>query len=119
MRVFFAIPSLEKITIIRYNFVSYETDGTVRIMIGNCETPSFAIACRITNKRGFPMNIDYEEVVKDVEAAMERKELKAYYQPQYNALTNKIVSAEALVRWVKPDGTLVPPAAFIPVMERN
>jgi EAL domain-containing protein (putative c-di-GMP-specific phosphodiesterase class I) len=96
----FAIPSLEKITIIRYNFVSYET-------------------VRIINKRGVPMNIDYEEVVKDVEAAMERKELKAYYQPQYNALTNKIVSAEALVRWVKPDGTLVPPAAFIPVMERN
>jgi EAL domain-containing protein (putative c-di-GMP-specific phosphodiesterase class I) len=65
------------------------------------------------------MIVDYGEVVRDVEAAIERKELKAYYQPQYNALTNKIVSAEALVRWVKPDGTLVPPAAFIPVMELN
>jgi EAL domain-containing protein (putative c-di-GMP-specific phosphodiesterase class I) len=65
------------------------------------------------------MNIDYGEVIKDVETAMKHKELKAYYQPQYNALTNKIVSAEALVRWVKPDGTLIPPAAFIPVMERN
>jgi EAL domain-containing protein (putative c-di-GMP-specific phosphodiesterase class I) len=63
------------------------------------------------------MIVDIGEVIRDVEEAMERRELKAYYQPQYNALTNKIVSAEALVRWVKPDGTLVPPAAFIPVME--
>jgi EAL domain-containing protein (putative c-di-GMP-specific phosphodiesterase class I) len=49
---------------------------------------------------------------------MERKELKAYYQPQYHALTNKIVSAEALVRWVRPDGAIVPPAAFIPALEQ-
>jgi EAL domain-containing protein (putative c-di-GMP-specific phosphodiesterase class I) len=65
------------------------------------------------------MVVDYQEVVRDVEAAMERKELKAFYQPQYNALTNKIVSAEALVRWVQSDGTLIPPAAFIPAMERD
>jgi EAL domain-containing protein (putative c-di-GMP-specific phosphodiesterase class I) len=65
------------------------------------------------------MNIDYEEVVRATETAMERKELKAYYQPQYNALTNKIVSAEALVRWIRDDGSVVPPAAFIPAMERN
>jgi EAL domain-containing protein (putative c-di-GMP-specific phosphodiesterase class I) len=65
------------------------------------------------------MYIDYNEVIKDVEAALRHRELKAYYQPQYHALTNKIVSAEALVRWEKPDGTLVPPAAFIPIMERD
>lgn len=29
-----------------------------------------------------------------------------------------MVGAEALVRWVKPDGMLIPPVAFIPVMER-
>jgi EAL domain-containing protein (putative c-di-GMP-specific phosphodiesterase class I) len=51
--------------------------------------------------------------------AMERGELKAYYQPQYNALSNKIVSAEALVRWVKEDGTVVPPVAFVPALERD
>jgi EAL domain-containing protein (putative c-di-GMP-specific phosphodiesterase class I) len=65
------------------------------------------------------MHIDYDEVIKAVETAMENHELKAYYQPQYNALTNRIVSAEALVRWIKPTGELVPPAAFIPAMERN
>jgi EAL domain-containing protein (putative c-di-GMP-specific phosphodiesterase class I) len=65
------------------------------------------------------MYIDFEEVVRDVERAIEQKELKAYYQPQYNALTNKIVSAETLIRWVKPDGSLVPPAAFIPAMEKS
>jgi EAL domain-containing protein (putative c-di-GMP-specific phosphodiesterase class I) len=62
---------------------------------------------------------NYGEIVKDIVTAMEHKELKAYYQPQYNALTNKIVSAEALVRWVKPDGTVILPASFIPAMERD
>jgi EAL domain-containing protein (putative c-di-GMP-specific phosphodiesterase class I) len=71
------------------------------------------------SEENIKMVVDYQEVVRDVEAAMERKELKAFYQPQYNALTNKIVSAEALVRWIQEDGTLVPPAAFIPAMERN
>jgi EAL domain-containing protein (putative c-di-GMP-specific phosphodiesterase class I) len=43
------------------------------------------------------MDVGYEAVVNDVMTAMGQKELKAYYQPQYNALANKIVSAEALL----------------------
>jgi EAL domain-containing protein (putative c-di-GMP-specific phosphodiesterase class I) len=61
----------------------------------------------------------YQEVVKDVKEAIKNKELKAFYQPQYNALTNKIVSAEALARWIRPTGDMVPPAAFIPAMEHS
>jgi EAL domain-containing protein (putative c-di-GMP-specific phosphodiesterase class I) len=56
---------------------------------------------------------------KEIEAAIENRELIACYQPQYHALTNKIVSAEALVRWAKPDGTLILPDQFIPVMEKD
>lgn len=59
------------------------------------------------------------EIVNDIKAAMQNGELKAYYQPQYDAITSKLVSAEALVRWVRPDGTVVPPMAFIPELESN
>ncbi|MCH5274594.1 MAG: EAL domain-containing protein [Lachnospiraceae bacterium] len=51
--------------------------------------------------------------------ALQRREFKAYYQPQYDAITNRLVSAEALARWVKPDGTLVPPADFVPALEKG
>ena len=56
---------------------------------------------------------------EEIAAAMEMKEIQAYYQPQYDALTNRLVSAEALVRWVKKDGTVVPPVSFIPVLEKG
>jgi EAL domain-containing protein (putative c-di-GMP-specific phosphodiesterase class I) len=60
-----------------------------------------------------------EDVAKNIASAMECKELKAYYQPQYNALTNEIVSAEALARWEKSDGTLGMPEEFIPILEKD
>ncbi len=66
------------------------------------------------------MNITQDDkvILAEIEEAMQSHELQAYYQPLYDALTNKMVSAEALVRWVKKDGTVVSPAYFIPVLEK-
>lgn len=44
-------------------------------------------------------------------------EFEAWYQPKYSVQTKKIVGAEALVRWRRPNGGLVPPGRFIPVLE--
>ncbi|MCM1335454.1 MAG: EAL domain-containing protein [Bacteroides sp.] len=54
-----------------------------------------------------------------IEEAIEAREFKAYYQPQYDAVTSRLMSAEALVRWIKPDGALVPPDEFIPLAEKT
>ncbi len=51
--------------------------------------------------------------------AYEKKEFVVFYQPKYDAVTKKLVGAEALVRWKKPDGTYIPPFKFIPVAEKN
>ena len=56
-------------------------------------------------------------LLNDIVAAMESGELQAYYQPQYNAKQGVIGGAEALVRWVKKDGTVVLPKDFIPILE--
>jgi len=56
---------------------------------------------------------------KEILNAIRDGELQPFYQPQYDAVTGKIVSAEALVRWVKPDGGLIPPFFFIPFSEEN
>lgn len=55
----------------------------------------------------------------DIRNAIETGELQPYYQPQYDAITAKVKSAEALVRWVKKDGTVVSPASFIPQAEES
>ncbi|MDE7248952.1 MAG: EAL domain-containing protein, partial [Lachnospiraceae bacterium] len=60
-----------------------------------------------------------KELLLNVKKAMENHELVPYYQPQYDALTNRLVSAEALIRWIKPDGSIVPPVEFIPELEKS
>ena len=56
-------------------------------------------------------------LLANIVAAMENKELQVYYQPQYNAKKGLIGGAEALVRWIKEDGTIIPPGQFIPQLE--
>lgn len=60
-----------------------------------------------------------EITIKDVSQALENKEVKVYFQPQYDANTGQMKGAEALARWIKPDGTIVMPKDFIPFMERE
>ena len=51
--------------------------------------------------------------------ALEKEEFVVYLQPKYNTLEQKIVGAEALVRWKKEDGTTIVPMNFIPLFEKN
>lgn len=61
--------------------------------------------------------MEQKYLLHDIVAAMEVGELQAYYQPQYNAKEGVIGGAEALVRWIKSDGTVVLPGDFIPILE--
>jgi EAL domain-containing protein (putative c-di-GMP-specific phosphodiesterase class I) len=63
--------------------------------------------------------MEYQYLVSDVLKAMQRHQLKVYYQPKYDATTNRMKSAEALVRWVQEDGRILLPAAFLPAMEQS
>ena len=50
--------------------------------------------------------------------ALKNDGITFYLQPQCHAKTGKIVGVEALARWIKEDGTFVPPDVFIPVLEK-
>jgi len=58
-------------------------------------------------------------VVRDVEIALAQKELLVVYQPILDLATGTTHSAEALIRRMLPGGALVPPAEFVPHVERT
>lgn len=60
-----------------------------------------------------------KEIEKDMHRAMGAGEFEVYLQPKYDLVTKKMVGAEALVRWIKEDGSTIYPDEFIPVFEKN
>lgn len=53
------------------------------------------------------------------ESALKNHEFIVFYQPKVDIDTEKVVGAEALVRWYKDGTSLISPGEFIPVYERD
>ena len=51
--------------------------------------------------------------------AVQNDELVAYFQPQVDGRTNRVVAVEALMRWNRPEAGLIAPAQFIHVAEES
>ena len=49
--------------------------------------------------------------------AIENGEIVCYYQPQLSLDSGQLGGVEALARWVRPDGSIVPPGDFVPLSE--
>jgi diguanylate cyclase (GGDEF)-like protein len=53
----------------------------------------------------------------DLRDAVARDEFQLLYQPQVDAITERITGCEALLRWNSPTRGVVPPSEFIPLAE--
>ncbi|MEW6406312.1 MAG: EAL domain-containing protein [Chloroflexota bacterium] len=51
--------------------------------------------------------------------ALANNEFVFYYQPIISLVTGKTHSVEALIRWIRPDGSVVLPSSFIPQAEKT
>lgn len=59
------------------------------------------------------------EIYNLIENALRDDRVVVYYQPIYNITKERFTSAEALVRIINKDGTMIPPGDFIPIAEEN
>jgi diguanylate cyclase (GGDEF)-like protein len=59
------------------------------------------------------------QIEADLRKGLDRDELEVYYQPFYSLGSDRIVGAEALVRWRHPVHGLISPVRFIPIAEET
>lgn len=57
--------------------------------------------------------------IQALDDAIRNGEFTVYLQPKVLGEEERLVGAEALIRWKKPDGTMIFPNEFIPVFERS
>ena len=63
--------------------------------------------------------IEEQDILNAAEHALQNREFQIYVQPKCDIRSGKIVGAEALVRWIRPEKGLLPPDSFIPAFEKN
>lgn len=113
---------------VRVCFGIYRTDNMNESLSFMCDKASFAVASIKDDTHSFIAYYDdtmleaaikYKTIVDEFDDAIKASEFKMYLQPQISAKTRRLTGAEALVRRIKPDGTIVSPIDFIPVYEKS
>jgi diguanylate cyclase (GGDEF)-like protein/PAS domain S-box-containing protein len=62
---------------------------------------------------------DQHESLERIRDALYSEEFRLFYQPKVNMRTGEVIGCEALIRWQHPERGLLPPAAFLPVIENH
>jgi diguanylate cyclase (GGDEF)-like protein len=66
-----------------------------------------------------PQARDQLSLLGELRRALERDELRLYFQPKIELATGRIAGAEVLLRWQHPTRGLLGPATFIPFAEQT
>ncbi|MBB6093774.1 diguanylate cyclase (GGDEF)-like protein [Povalibacter uvarum] len=80
-----------------------------------------------TGKTGYavydPQNASRNErrlsLLSDLRGAIDRSELRVFYQPRISLTSHAAAAVEALVRWQHPTRGVVPPSEFVPFAEQT
>jgi diguanylate cyclase (GGDEF)-like protein len=66
------------------------------------------------------MDVEFDDrrfLERELKRAIEEKSLDVHYQPIVSSDGNRILGAEALLRWTHPERGAIPPARFVPIAE--
>ncbi len=119
-------PKINIISILPY-FGIYETTGAEEpeVSYSHANQAKHLVKGNRKLNYAFYEEVDYQKLVEEkeledaFEVAIAKHEFEMWYQPKYSGQDEHIVGAEALVRWRRQDGSLIPPFRFIPLFERN
>lgn len=127
------IDSIQQPTDIDGNIIQIGTSIGISFFPNDADTPSELIRMadvvlyqakedgrrvyRLYNQQMDAESNTQKQIEIDLNKAMENNELLLHYQPQINSKTNKLVGAEALIRWLHPEKGMIPPNDFISIAE--
>ncbi len=104
----------------------YPHDGSsVEDLLRNAGTAMYRAVVAGHNQYRFyapDMNARSHELLTletDLRLAFKRDEFVAYYQPQAELSTGRIIAMEGLIRWQHPQRGLVSPAGFVSMLEES
>ncbi|MBB5218294.1 EAL domain-containing protein [Treponema rectale] len=63
--------------------------------------------------------IQEKQLEDSFERSLRNNKFEVWYQPKCSPDDNRMIGAEALIRWKQNDGSLISPMTFIPLFERN
>lgn len=92
---------------------------------GKAVQAKYLVKGKRTKHYAFYEELDIEQLSEDrlmedvFDDALKNGEFHLWYQPKVDPVKGNILGAEALIRWKRPDGTMLSPGKFIPLFEKN
>lgn len=122
----FTIDGRELILTISIGVAIYPENGSCASdLLRNADTAMYQAKAMGRNAYSFftnEMNIVMQrrfKIEEQMRGALERNEFEIYYQPQFNAKSQEVIGAEALLRWHNVALGNVTPDEFIPIAEHS
>ena len=104
-------PLVSEISVDADVFAAWNKEPQVLLLIA-ASLLGFAFGWLLLRAIGRP-----KSAVMELDDALAANEFRPFMQPLFSLKNEEIVGCEVLARWVKSDGTIIPPSRFIPLAE--
>jgi diguanylate cyclase (GGDEF)-like protein/PAS domain S-box-containing protein len=80
------------------------------------ESKKSGLGYSVSSRGAFDSSAKLQFVTR-LRKAVDSQRWTLHYQPVMELSSGRMIGVEALIRWIEPDGTMVPPSDFIPLAE--